>query len=172
MSDAAYSAVLLAWGGPKPSKAPHGCVSAPRFARPCQLSCYKGCPFHPDEDFWPPLLPILVQPARRRDAAALSPSPGLSTSSPLPPQTDFQPRTSSYTLLPCCWRGRRRCQRCLQQEGLESTASILRIFSPSLYLFSTVFHVERSNLPRCVRAILIHVSTGAAAGECCVSRRK
>ena len=128
MSDAADGAFLLARRSPKPSKAPHGCVSAPRFTRPRRLSSYRGCPFFPDEDFWPPLLPILVQPARRRDAAALSPSPGPSTSSPLPPQPDFQPPTSSYAWLPCCWRGRRRCQRCLQQEDLESTASILRIF--------------------------------------------
>lgn len=89
--------------------------------------------------------PILVQPVPQRDAAALSPSPGLSTSSPLPPQPHFQLPTSSYVRLPCCWRGQRYRQRCLQQKGLESTASILRVFKfyfifTPLFLFSSVAH--------------------------------
>lgn len=76
MSDMADGAVFSSRGSPKPSEAPHGRVSAPRFTGPRRLSRYRGCPFLPDEDFWPPLLPILVQPTRRRDAAT----------PPLPPQ--------------------------------------------------------------------------------------
>jgi len=146
MSDAADGAILLARGSPKPYKAPLGFVSAPRFSR------FRGCPLLPDEGFWPPLLPILVQPVRWRDAAALYPSPGPSTSSPLPPQPDFQPQTSSYAWLPCCWRGWRHCQPCLQQEGLESNASILRIFffPSSLSLFNHVSRREVESPSTCV----------------------
>lgn len=43
---------------------------------------------------------------------------------------------------------------------------------PPFYLFSTVFHLERSNLSRCMCVILIHVSKGAAPGVCCVSLGK
>lgn len=57
-------------------------------------------------------------------------------------------------------------------RGSGKHCKYLKIIFFFLYLFSTVFHVERSNLPRCVRVILIHASAGAAAGVCCVSLRK
>lgn len=69
-----------------PPKAPRVCACSPFRSR------VTGVVLSFRTDFWLSLLPILVQPARR-DAAALSPSPGPSTSPPPRPQPCPQPPT-------------------------------------------------------------------------------
>lgn len=67
-----------------PPKAPRVCACSPFRSR------VTGVVLSFRTDFWLSLLPILVQPARR-DAAALSPSPGPSTSPPPRPQPGPRP---------------------------------------------------------------------------------
>lgn len=85
-------AIPHAAGGAIPSEA----LNPPKPPRVCACSPLRsrvtGVVLSFRTDFWLSLLPILVQPARR-DAAALSPSPGPSTSPPPRPQPGPQTLT-------------------------------------------------------------------------------
>lgn len=102
-------AIPHAAGGAIPVEA----LNPPKPPRVCARSPFRsrvtGFVLSFRTDFWLSLLPILVQPARR-DAAALSPCPGPSTSPPVSPQPGPQPPTPHIASRESPARSRARSQ--------------------------------------------------------------